>query len=140
MKCRKMTLKLILKISAFVLALLFVLHWIYSTSLHSPSNRYRMLNTYMKQSGNKSATKFILFYNNYFEDPFWRMNRETCDAAFLKRLKCPRTNCVFTSNRNLLQNVEEYDAIVFHAAESWFHDKVPERRSPHQVYIMASKE
>lgn len=135
-----MSLKLFLKISAFLLMVMLVLYWTYSTSLHSPTNRYQMLNTYMRQTTNKSATKFILFYNNFFEDPFWRMNQETQDAAFLKRLKCPRTNCVFTRNRDLLQNVEEYDAIVFHAAESWLHGEVPHRRSPHQVYIMASKE
>ena len=48
--------------------------------------------------------------------------------------KCPETRCYSTSNRSYLENVENFDAILFHQRSFEFSD-LPQKRKPHQRYI-----
>ena len=50
------------------------------------------------------------------------------------KYKCPETRCYSTSNRSYLQNVDDFDAILFHQRSFDFKD-LPQKRKPHQRYI-----
>jgi len=50
------------------------------------------------------------------------------------KYKCPETRCYSTSNRSYLNNVEDFDAILFHQRSFDFND-LPKKRKPHQRYI-----
>lgn len=100
-----------------------------------------MLNDYIVKSEKAgSDKKHVLFWTTYFEEKFWGMLNETYGKDFLNSINCPKTNCIFTHNKKYLKHHHEYDAIVFHSAENWAHMNLPATRSPHQVYVMASKE
>ena len=55
------------------------------------------------------------------QEPFYKYN-------------CPETRCYSTQNRTYLQNVDDFDAILFHQRSFDFND-LPEKRKPHQRYI-----
>lgn len=139
MKRPRIELKFVLLVSAIVFFLILFksLHnlWLQSSTL-----RYKMLDEYLETDKKVEDKKTVLFWTKFFNDPRWGMKAETYTEDYLKAVKCPKTNCVFTTNKRLLESPLDYDAIVFHAAESWFHMELPETRSPSQVYIMASME
>lgn len=99
-----------------------------------------MLDGYLDDNRGSNDTKYILFWTKYFLEKNWGMKTETYYEDYLKSIKCPVTNCVFTNNKNLLSHVHEYDALVFHGAESRMLVELPRTRSPHQIYIMGTKE
>jgi alpha-1,3-fucosyltransferase len=88
-----------------------------------------------------TSTKYILFWNEYFQIPFWGMKKETYDENDLKAMKCPTTNCVLTHQKNF-KNVLDYHAIIFHNGngEHWLNGGVPRARKSEQIYVMASQE
>lgn len=51
---------------------------------------------------------------------------------------CPVWNCMATNNRTAV-NVEDFDAIIFHALNVKTND-LPQRRSPHQIYVFLDLE
>jgi alpha-1,3-fucosyltransferase len=83
-------------------------------------------------------TKIILFWNNFFDFEYWGMPRETNSKAFLDSINCPVTNCILTHDKNYLSAPELYDALVFHGWDFAF--DIPEKRSPHQLYVLATLE
>lgn len=99
-----------------------------------------MLANYVAESEKAyNSSKVVLFWTKYFDIEFWGMNSETYHEEFLLSIDCPRTNCIFTHNKNFVKYPEQFDAIVFHGAEKWLMVDLP-TRSPHQLYIVATKE
>lgn len=89
---------------------------------------------------NRNDSKiYVLFWTNFFREKYWNMERETSDEDYFKSINCPVTNCVLTHDKSLLEAPHLYDALIFHSAEPWL-SPLPETRSPHQYYIMATKE
>lgn len=120
-----------------IVTLIFIF---YKYSLQSSISRYMLLTEYTSEVKGNQSTKHILFWTKFFDVHLWGMTKETYLEDFLQSIKCPKTNCIFTHNKNLLQHTHEYDAIIFHTAETWILMDLPETRSPRQVYIMATKE
>lgn len=83
----------------------------------------------------ESEKKYILFWTKFFGNDFVPESGED----YLRSVKCPVINCVFTNNKNLFES-HKFDAIVFHGAENWKLMSLPETRSPHQLYVIALKE
>lgn len=131
------------KFVLFVLAIVSFLVLVNSLCklwLESSALRYKMLSEYLEPEGKLDDKKNILFWTKVFNDPNWSMKTDTYYEDYLEAAKCPKTNCVFTSNKKHLEQPHDYDAIVFHAAETWFNLELPKTRRPNQVYIMASME
>lgn len=102
--------------------------------LEASINRYTMVNDYEAKS-DKNDQKHVLFWMKFFGQDL-NINE---NVDYLKTINCPVTNCIFTENKNLLKH-HEFDAIVFHGAESWKLMNLPVTRSSHQVYVMALQE
>jgi hypothetical protein len=97
--------------------------------------RYTMVNDREPRNDSKI---YILFFNGCFNLPYWSLGKETLDESDLKSVNCPHTNCVLTHKYGLLENIHDYDAIIFNV---WYpNDTLPLTRSPHQQYIMAANE
>ncbi|XP_055617512.1 alpha-(1,3)-fucosyltransferase C-like [Toxorhynchites rutilus septentrionalis] len=91
----------------------------------------------------EKRTKYILLYTNFFEDKLWKLPTETVGPDYFRATQCPRTDCVLTSNHDLLPVVTDYDALVFHIAEPWAYSvfrKVPSVRSSRQIFVAATME
>lgn len=107
--------------------------------LQSSITRYKLLSDYSVTS-DRGDKKYVLFWTTFFDVPFWGMTKETYNENDLKEINCPQSNCVFTHRKNLLPNSHDYDAIVFHGAETWNFVDLPATRSERQVFVMASME
>lgn len=56
-------------------------------------------------------------------------------------MSCPVDSCVITNDKNYLDSVFKYDAVVFHTAEMWnLLTPTPSKRSVHQKYVLANME
>lgn len=129
-----------ISIACFIIFVVIIVNNI-ERLLRSSVQRYKIVDNFQKSEGKPSESKIVLFWTKFFGDPYWDMPAEAFRSDFLESVECPVTNCIFTANRNFLNHEHEYDAIVFHAAEWHFqHSDLPKTRSPHQVYIMGSKE
>lgn len=138
MKRSRTKIAVVLTLSVFLLIILIALHLFRTYSLESSISRYKLLNEY-SETGHQT-TKSVLFWTKFFTYPNWGMHKATYDEVDLKAIGCSKTNCVFTHNKKHLNRPHEYDAIIFHAAEPWGLADLPATRSPHQVYVMMSKE
>lgn len=102
-------------------------HFSYSRSVpHSDSNV------------KKKYMKYILQWTKPYTEPFVFMGER--QDTFIKR-SCSVYNCFVTHDRNLLKNITEFDAILFHGPE--LHRELlslPAKRSPQQKYVFASME
>lgn len=93
--------------------------------------------TVIEEKRSENGTKYVLFENGYFHQ-YWGYDKETTTEDDLKSVNCPYTYCVMTFKKNLLPHHHDYDAILFHAWDE--NITLPTSRSPHQLYIMVSKE
>lgn len=125
---------------AVVVVLMMVLHLYHTYSLQSSISRYKLLNDYSTDDEIAARTKVAVFWTKFFDVPNWGMYKATYTEDDLKAIGCSTTNCVFTHNKEHLTSPHEYDAIFFHGAEMWTFVDLPATRSPHQVYVMMSKE
>lgn len=58
----------------------------------------------------------------------------------LEGVKCPKTNCFFTHDRNYTDgDYTKFDAVIFNSHEPLF-KVLPTKRSPHQIYIFSTEE
>ncbi len=58
-----------------------------------------------------AGAKKVLFYSTFYgQGQRWRMGEGR--VPFIKA-KCPVDNCYFTSDRSLMSNLADYDALVF---------------------------
>lgn len=99
--------------------------------------RYKLVKPAKHQLDNK---KVILFWTKFFEYDYYGMPNETNGEEFLTSLNCPVTNCILTHNKKYLSSPHEYDALVFHGASTWVKIDLPQTRSPHQLYVLATLE
>ncbi|XP_063230901.1 alpha-(1,3)-fucosyltransferase C-like [Bacillus rossius redtenbacheri] len=78
--------------------------------------------------------KKILYWNSFFgyEDYAFGFGR----APFVKN-NCPVDNCLVTNRRDVGPNLEDFDAIIFHAWQlGWITKRaLSARRRPHQRYV-----
>lgn len=81
-------------------------------------------------------TKYILFWNGFFHQRNWHFKADTSDKKVLEEMGCEETRCVFTSNKSL-KPIKEFDAVLFHL---YAYLTFPTKRSPKQIYIMATME
>lgn len=130
MRKNKRTLINLSLLSAFGLFLTytFIKNYVFESSIA----RFRIVQTTQLINNSK---KVILFWNKFFESRYWMMPNETNGEEYLKSIQCPVTNCIFTHDKNFLDQSHLYDAIVFHSAEVWWNLDLPATRSPHQLYV-----
>lgn len=101
------------------------------TMLESASNMFTEI---------ESSNKTILFWTDFFDIADWYV-KDIFEEDYLMSTGCRWTNCIATSNRSQPRHPEDFDAVIFHATEpSWAVANIPMKRSPHQVYIMATLE
>lgn len=109
------------------------------TFFYDLMNYYEEVTDFQNLKQLNISLKYILVWTSLKTDPIF--NLRVARNAFIER-SCPVTNCFVTGNRKLLQDITEFDAIVFHAPE--FVQKgvreLPQPRKPHQKYIFASME
>ena len=74
--------------------------------------------------------KYILFWNAAYGSTRYGF---CCGESPFKN--CPVKNCYVTDDRNLLENVDQFDAIQFHQRTIDAND-LPKNRSSYQRYIM----
>lgn len=80
-------------------------------------------------------TSTILFWTNFFDDSKWTLANDTI------HIQCPVANCIFTNQRDYLNSIDMYDAIVFHTARRFaMFNGIPTARSAQQLYVFAALE
>ncbi|XP_052900689.1 alpha-(1,3)-fucosyltransferase C [Anopheles moucheti] len=142
---RKVHLKSILLLWAALLVVF--LFFIYKTCLVETINSYKVLDDHNRARarqieqdvGQGKRTRYILLYTSFFEDKHWGLPAETIEPDYFSMTHCPVTDCVQTTNHQLLPSITDYDAVVFHVATRWG-GPMPVVRSPHQVYVAADME
>lgn len=88
---------------------------------------------------NNETKRKILFWTNFYDDPFWGLKKSNFNENYFKNLKCLQSNCELSFNFTNHENISNFDALVFHTSES--HPRsIPSVRYSHQVYIMGTKE
>ncbi|SPP78615.1 alpha-(1,3)-fucosyltransferase C [Drosophila guanche] len=137
---RPALLLLLLLLAVFLLGSLLALHKLN----HSPLiHQYDILQEYLESNPPKgSRTRSILLWSSFFGDSRWGLPADSLGPQELREeLHCPVYQCEVTNSHDFLPNLDMYDAIVFHVAESFpFLRPVPSRRSPHQAYVFALME
>ncbi|XP_040173950.1 alpha-(1,3)-fucosyltransferase C [Anopheles arabiensis] len=142
---RKMQLKHVLLFGTVVL--LCCLYLVYDKCLLATINSYQVLDDHNRaraarieqEVGGDRRTRYILLYTSFFSERWWGLRAETLGPDYFAYRHCPATDCVLTSNRQLLRAVADYDAVVFHVATGW-DGPLPAVRSPHQLYVAALME
>lgn len=85
-----------------------------------------------------SKMKYILQWTRSYTEPFIYMGRG--QRTFINR-RCPVNNCFVTPDKNLLSDLTEYDAVLFHGPEiSQQLIRWPQKRSEHQKFVFVSME
>ncbi|XP_075973592.1 alpha-(1,3)-fucosyltransferase C-like [Anticarsia gemmatalis] len=100
----------------------------------SDQTRYEI---YKMKSMQTTKIKYILLWTAPDREPIEELANGT--SVFEKR-KCRYKNCFVTTNRDYLDDVTEFDVIIFHGPELNATTELPEFRSPHQKYVFASME
>ncbi|XP_055389812.1 alpha-(1,3)-fucosyltransferase C [Condylostylus longicornis] len=121
-----------------VLIVFFLLYYIlYNSAI---LNQYKILSNYQPKTYTKDQ-HVILLWTKFFAVPNWGLPNETVDHNYFIKQKCPKTNCIITSNRDHLNSIIDYDAILFHGAEIFpIIQPTPLERSPDQLYVFAIQE
>lgn len=103
MRKNKRTLINLSLLSAFGLFLTytFIKNYVFESSIA----RFRIVQTTQPINNSK---KVILFWNKFFESRYWMMPNETNGEEYLKSIQCPVTNCIFTHDKNFLDQSHLY--------------------------------
>lgn len=78
--------------------------------------------------------KYILMWDRY------HVILKDNGVNLFSRLNCSVSNCIFTANRDLLDDYSRFDAIMFNHYHLYTTEKRPTRRSISQIYIFTSIE
>jgi hypothetical protein len=140
MKRSRFKLKLAMVICCVFALVIILINLFHTYCFESSVLRYKLLSEYKIESDKVFEKKVVLFWTKFFDVKHWGMKKETYYPEDLKMINCPETNCVFTHHKNLLDHSHNYDAIVFHGAESWNFLDLPQTRKSSQIFIMASME
>lgn len=116
-----------------------VINLLYSYSLMPSINRFKIVDDYSSKHTSEKV-KYIALWTPFFTVKNWGFNNETVGKEWLQSINCPRTDCVFTNNKKLLDQPHLYDAIVFHGSENWKLLQLPKSRRASQLYVMATME
>jgi hypothetical protein len=84
-------------------------------------------------------TIYLLNWDQVTRNGPWLPYR-TSNKGDLMGEHCRYTNCVFTSKKNVLPNVEDYQVIVFDLLGRKPKINYPKTRSPCQIYVMLTNE
>lgn len=122
-----------------VILVIFVIKVVYNNCLISSINRFKIVNDYLSKDTSEKV-KYIALWTPFFTVKNWGLKSETVGKEWLESINCPRTDCVFTNNKKLLDQPHLYDAIVFHGAENWKLLQLPKTRRTSQLYVMATME
>jgi hypothetical protein len=83
---------------------------------------------------------YLLFFNKFqIYDDSWGLGKETSSPEDLAKVNCPHTNCIFTSKKDLLPNVHDFDVVFLTV---WWQQvmDVPKTRHPKQFYVLGINE
>lgn len=106
-------------------------------AINSPETSPRY-GTIFDEKPTNSRNIHVLFGNACLNLFSWSLGKEMLGEDDLKTASCLFTNCVFTRDRNFLENVHDFDAILFNV---WCSNlDLPLTRTPRQHYIMAANE
>lgn len=125
-----------------VISVISIVAWVYVDHMVPEFNQYRLVRSYEEIPVNEASTnklRFILLWNTFFGDKRWSLSDDLMDSSyFLKELNCPVSNCVLTNQRDILPQLDMYDAIMFHTAQPFsLVNPIPKRRSWKQLYVFA---
>lgn len=84
----------------------------------------------------------LLFWSHFFDHHDWYAELDgTVGVESLKSVSCPVTNCYFTHDRNYVDDLSLFDAILFHGPE-WSNDTERKEisRNPNQLFIYVGLE
>lgn len=82
-----------------------------------------------------STIKTIVLWSSRYKQPNWRINLSK--TAFNN---CPEKRCQFVLKRDVVrENISQYDALLFHAPDYRTFYPIPDKRSPHQIYVFVSQ-
>jgi hypothetical protein len=120
----------------------------YKSSAHSTSTsnpptefplRYTLVGDSERSKRNESLIYFLLFNKFQGFDANWGMKTDTSSREDLMNVSCPHTNCIFTSKKDLLPHVHDFDGVFITA---WWQDnlELPETRHPSQHYVLCNNE
>ena len=91
-----------------------------------------------------NSTINILMYTAFWGDTYWLRDNEAGLQNAPELLSCEKKNCIFTAQKKLLLNIDNFDALIFHHAQGWTVDgslwNIPRNRSSKQYYIFAADE
>ena len=90
----------------------------------------------VKRTENESSTakrKNILLYTSFFGENQWTLKSMKNDLFI--DAKCPVSNCYITRDHKYLDNIADFDAILFHMRDRF---QLPDqsKRQKEQIYIM----
>ena len=100
-------------------------------------NRLMGVNDYLN---NATRVKVIALWTPFFRVQNWGLGSKTVGKKWLHNNNCPRTDCIFTTDKNLLHRPYLYDAIVFHRSENYDLLQLPKIRRASQLYVVATME
>lgn len=125
-----------------ILIVLILMNLFYMKCLRPSIASYQVVQEYLQDDQElefkevNSDIKHVLFWTSHFGNQNWGLSEDDLGLEYLKNCDCPKKNCVFTSNKNLLKSSDQYDAILFNGAEQWNLMELPKTRSPHQFYVV----
>ena len=83
-----------------------------------------------------TGPQYVLYWNEAYGS---REFGFCCGREPLERYQCPQQDCVFTTNRSLLPDITDWDAVWFasRSLPSWAGSgELPDSRAPRQRYIL----
>ncbi|KAM7348079.1 alpha-(1,3)-fucosyltransferase C isoform 1-T2 [Cochliomyia hominivorax] len=133
-----------LLIALCLICVISIVIWLYIDHTVPEFNQYRLVKTYDQKTSQNEANKirFILLWNTFFGDKRWSLPDDLNDPSyFRKEINCPVSKCVLTNQRDVLPQIDMYDAILFHTAQPFpLINPIPKQRSWKQLYIFALME
>lgn len=120
-----------------VLRICSVIVVIFIIMIITTKNRFMAMDDYLN---NDTNVKVVALWTPFFNIKYWGLGSKTVGKKWLHSNNCPRTDCVFTNDKNLLDGPNLYDAIVFHRSENYDLLQLPEIRRASQLYVVATME
>lgn len=94
--------------------------------------------SFLPKNSRDDGLIYLLFWNSYLDSyASWGMSTDTSTREDLKKISCPVTNCIFTSKRDLLPSVTDFDVLFINAHGAI---KFPEIRNSEQYYVLSTVE
>lgn len=122
----------------FTFVSLLFLALCYKCIYYNQFARRKIPRSYLYDSLTKSSNmKYVLVWTSSIKEPLRNLNGG--QTAFIRR-NCSIKNCYVTNNRHLLNNVTDFDVILFNGPEIVYRRDLPDHRSQVQSYVFVSTE